>query len=618
MVRLGRMTQALRTRMLRLPRRPGVYLFKNAAGHVLYVGKAKNLKSRVAHYLVPSRTEPAKHSLMRAATDVETLVCNTEVEALALEATLIQRHAPPYNVRLVDDASYLYVRISKQTYPQVELVRRVRADGAWYRGPYPVASAIRSTLKTARKLFPWCAFNNPADALGRACFAYHLGLCPGICMGQVSLEEYQRGIEGLKRFLDGDVRDALLVLKAQMAEASKQRLYERAAKARDAIAAIQQATTPQHVATPRRESLDALGVARRGTHAVVTILSVRHGRVIGVRAFPLAVLGGESSAAILRSFLLSYASRAAGGAKALLLPERVEDAALLQPNVSVPQRGWKRRLLELARANAEEALSLAAAELESPAALAAALKALAHSLRLSSPPHRIEAYDISNIQGTLATGSMVVFTDGKPARSAYRKFKVTMPEKPDDVAMMKEVLRRRFGRHAQRASGEAGKRGSDGLPHSPAHPLTRSSEWPLPDLLLLDGGKGQLNAGRAVLKELDLTIPVAALAKRQEELFVPGQKKPIVLPRSSEALYLLQRMRDEAHRFTLGYHQLLRKKRMTRSILDEIPGVGEGTRKKLLRAFGSLRGIRATPREELANVVGSKIADTITRWLNEA
>lgn len=641
------MTTALRERMLRLPRRPGVYIFKDAAGNVLYVGKANNLKSRVAAYLAPSRQESARRLLMHAATDIETLVCTTEVEALALEATLIQKHEPSYNIRLVDDSSYLYVRISKQTYPRVELVRKVLPDGAWYRGPYPIASVIRSTLKAARKLFPWCAYGGEKLEVGsgkrtvpdaptshrpppasKPCFAYHLGLCPGICVGRISLEEYQHTIQALKRFLDGDVRDALQVLKAQMADASAKHEYERAAKARDDIAAIQQATTPQHVVTPRRESLDALGVARRGTRAIVTILSVRQGRVIGARAFPLAVRGGEPTADVLRSFLLPSSTwraadptpllselRGAGSATEFLLPEPVEDAALLQPNVSVPRRGWKRRLLDLARANAEEAIAQKIAELASPQALHASLKALARVLRLGAPPHRIEAYDVSNIQGTLATGSMVVFIDGKPQRNAYKKFKITTKETPDDTAMMTEVLRRRFGKHAkppQHASVQGRERAREHeLVRSYARTLARSSEWPLPNLVLLDGGKGQRNAGIKVLHELGLDVPVVALAKREEELWVPGKKEPLALLRSSEALYLLQRIRDEAHRFTLGYHQLLRKKRMTRSILDEIPGVGESTRKKLLRTFGSLRGIRAASREELAKVVGPKLAETI-------
>lgn len=615
------MDTALRTRMRHLPKRPGAYLFRDARGDVLYVGKARSLKHRVSQYLAPTRLDPAKRELMARAADVETIVTKNEAEALALEATLIREHDPPYNVRLADDSSYLYVRIPKVTVSTVELVRKVAADGAWYRGPYPVASAIRRTLKEARKFFPWCAYGDRPLAhtpTPKPCFAYHLGLCPGICAGKISVEEYQQSIENLKRFLDGDVRAALGNLRTRMAEASAREDYERAAKLRDAVTAIEKATMPVSVATPRRESADALGLARRGNHAVVAVLSIRHGQVIGVRPFPLLVPTAERSRAVLRSFLLTYIPRAAESAHTLLLPEPIEDAGLLESGIvhysgsagdsrgrhgssrhgvrrlTVPRRGWKRRLLELARANAEDALRKAAAELESPSALSVALRDLASALGLPGRPRRIEAYDISNIQGTLATGSLVVFVDGKPKRSAYRKFKITLEGTPDDTAMMREVLTRRFSKHLR------GNHGSD---------------WPQPDLILLDGGKGQLAVGLKVLKERALQIPIAALAKREEELFLPGRKEPILLARTSPALFLLQRIRDEAHRFTLAYHQLLRKKRMTRSILEEIPGVGDTTRKKLLRRFGSLRAIKGASREELASIVGPKLAETINGFL---
>ncbi len=630
-----------RERARHLPTRPGVYLWKDTAGRILYVGKAQNLRARVRQYFDAARLEPAKRDLMRRASEVETIVTKNDAEALALEATLIQRHEPPYNVRLVDDSSYLYVKITNDTVPRVELVRKVLNDGAWYRGPYPSALSIRRTLKEARRLFPWCSSpplsRSPAATLSRSpkpCFAYHLGLCPGICAGKVTVEEYQQTIAGLKRFLDGDVREALQTLRLRMAAVSAAQDYERAAKLRDTLRAIERATTPQHVATPRRESADVLGLARTKQHAAVTILSVREGRVVGSRVFSLVVPLNQPKVEILRGFLLSYLPRTADGARQLLVPEETEDvtaiatvgAALRSPaeaaakfggfpaagahrgaplHLITPRRGWKRRLLDLARTNAEEALRKTATELESPAALADALRDLARALHLPHPPRRIEAYDISNIQGTLATGSLVVFMDGKPKRSEYRKFKVALEGKPDDVAMMKEVLRRRL-RHVQPPplNGET----SDG-----GRP---PRDWPAPDLILVDGGKPQLQGAREVLHEHGCSIPLAALAKRDEELFVPGRKNPIVLPRTAPALFLVQRIRDEAHRFTLGYHQLLRKKRLTRSILEEIPGVGDATRKKLLRSFGSLRTVRAASREELARVVGEKLAGEITSFFN--
>lgn len=635
----------LRDRIRALPKQPGVYLFKDAHGRVLYVGKARSLKHRVSQYVMPRRLEPGKRDLATRATDVETILTQNEAEALALEATLIQRHEPPYNVRLVDDSSYLYVKITKETYPKVQFVRRVDPDGAWYRGPFPTASAIRTTLREARKLFPWCTAKNPGDPNGEPCFGYHLGLCPGMCAGKISVQEYQQHIEALKRFLDGDIRDAIATLRIRMTDASTRQHYERAAKLRDAIRSIETATTPQHVVTPRRESLDALGIARSHTHAAVTVLTIRHGRVVGRHMFPLLTPLDESLGSVLRGFLLSYYPRVAQGPTDILLPELIEDAALFSHvthrplRLSVPRRGWKRRLLELARTNADEALRRSTAELESPAALEQALRELQEALHLPYLPHRIEAYDISNIQGTLPTASLVVFRDGKPARREYRKFRITIGEQPHDVAMMREVLQRRFTRHV-RVSGVGYRVSANRALRSSLHPTPDSrhppqSDWPLPDLLLLDGGKPQLGAGISVLKELNLHIPVAALAKREEELFVPVRResveagtrgrasrsrarshartltRSIMLSHASPALFLLQRMRDEAHRFTLGYHQLLRKKRMTRSLLDDIPGVGDITRKKLLRTFGSLHAIRSASLEDLANVTGPKLAQTL-------
>ena len=682
------MTLDLRAVARTLSLKPGVYLFTDARGAVLYVGKANSLRKRVLQYGDPTRLDPAKQELVQRARGIDTIVTATDAEALALEATLIEKHAPPYNVRLMDDSSYLYVKITNEPYPTISLTRRVLPDGAWYRGPFPSARAIRQTLKEARKLFPWCAYGGPGPwAMGhgerrterertnaqaptpmpqQACFAYHLGLCPGICIRAISLEEYQQSIARLKRFLDGDTKDALRALRARMDHLSKTQAYEQAARVRDAIQSIERTMTPQNVVTPRRESADVIGIARRGTHAAAAVVQVREGRVLGEQVFSLLHPPDEPTAAVLRGFLLQYYTRAPGEVPEIILPEDIEDqeelAAWLESGrgarmrVTTAQRGWKRRLRDLAAANAEEALKKSLTELTSPARLGEALKDLADTLRLSAPPKRIEAYDISNIQGTLATGSMIVFTEGKPSPPEYRKFQIVVQGTPNDVAMMKEVLRRRFGRHARAAAMGQGARGM-GHGTSGGHgawamgqgkrrterdrtntqaPTPKPQEWPLPDLVLLDGGKGQLNAGIAVLRELHLDIPIAALAKREEELYVPagmghgagGRGRPrtmaegrrpiteVRLPRTSPALYLIQRLRDEAHRFTLGYHRLLRKKRMTRSLLEEIPGVGDATRKKLLRAFGSIAAIQRASREELARVLGSqKQVETIQAFL---
>lgn len=605
---------------------PGVYLFKDARGRVLYVGKAKALKKRVLQYFDTSREasrgrqsarlDPPKQEMMTRAVGIETITTATEAEALVLEATFIQKHDPPYNVRLADDSSYLYVRISNEPYPAVSLTRRVLPDGAWYRGPYPSSRAIRQTLKEARKLFGWCAYPNPDASKGpartaaqsaagrRACFAYHLGLCPGICVRALSLEEYQQNIERLKRFLDGDTAAALRTLRTRMDHLSQTQAYERAARIRDAMRAIEQATIPQDVVTPREESLDVIGLARHGTHASAAVMHVRHGRVISTQVFPLLHPPDDPTEEILRGFTIQYYRSAQDIPPTVLLPKAITDAPAIaewlsketrrRVRLGTAERGWKRNLRDIAAMNADDALKKSLTELTSPANVTTALNDLAKALHLPEPPHRIETFDISNIQGTLATASMIVFVDGKSAPSQYRKFRIASQHTPNDVGMMREVLTRRF----KRTGKESGK------------------EWPLPGLILLDGGKPQLNAGAAVLASLNVSVPLAAIAKREEELFLPKRPSPIVLPRTSPALYLIQRMRDEAHRFTITYHRLLRKKRMTRSVLEDIPGVGPATRKKLLRAFGSVAGIRAASKEELANVLGSTHrGDIVHRFL---
>ncbi len=606
-----------------LTRKPGVYLFKDARGRVLYVGKAKSLRKRVLQYGNGRRLWQTKRDMVRRAERIETIVTHTEVEALALEASLIQRHQPPYNIQLLDDSSYLYVKITNEPYPKVSLTRHVLPDDAWYRGPFPSAQTIRRTLKEARKLFPWCAYPDPGARHTRPCFATHLGLCSGICLRAITLEEYQRTFAYLKRFLDGDAREALRTLRTQMETLSTTQQYERAARVRDAIQAIERSLVPQNVVTPHRDSVDAIGISRHGAHAMIAVLEVRHGRVVGTPIFPLRspsdrdpLLAQDHSArepipAMLRGFLLEYYQRVHGEAREVLLPESIEDAATIATwiarthgvrlAITTARRGWKRKLLSLAAANATEALTKSLTELQSPANLHQALGDLAHLLSLPAPPARIEAYDISNIQGRLATASMVVFRQGKPAPNLYRRFHILAEGKSDDVRMMREVLSRRFARQTR------------------AEERRVSAEWPLPDLILLDGGKGQLRAGVSVLHAAGIHCPIAALAKQEEAVYVTDRREPLRLPRTSPALYLLQRLRDEAHRFTLGYHRLLRKKRMTRSLLEEIPGVGDTTRKKLLREFGSLSTIAAASEDDLEKILKSRTrAAAIVTFLRAA
>jgi len=569
-----------------MPDLPGIYLFKDKTGKILYIGKANSLRKRTLQYFDENRLEPAKREMIAKALSIDSIVVKNEAEALALEASLIQQHRPPYNIRLVDDSSYLYIKITSESYPKITLTRKVLPDSAWYRGPYPNAYAVRQTLKEVRKFFPWCSYPNPAERHNKPCFSYHIGLCPGICIGAISLEEYQKNFSRLKKFLDGETHEVVTSLKERMTFLSEQQNFEKAAVLRDKIKAIEKTMTPQDLVTPYDEDADIFGLATNGGHGSVALLQIRHGRIIGKQIFSLLLPSQDTEDDVLRQFLIQYYRSAVSDTKQILLPVEIPDAPEIGEMahhgpvvVSYPKRGWKKELLETASANAKEALSRSETELQSPANLQKGLQDLVDNLSLSSLPKRIETYDISNIQGKLATASMVVFLNGKSAPSEYRKFKILTTGEPNDVGMMKEVLTRRFG---------------------------KNNKWQLPDLIILDGGKGQLNGGASALKKLGVNIPIISLAKREEEVFTTYQTKSIILPRTSAGFYLLQRMRDEAHRFTISYHRLLRKKNMTKSILEEIPGVGTATRKKLLRAFGSLSAIRTTSPEELEKVLGSK------------
>lgn len=601
-----------------LPDQPGIYQFKDKNGAILYIGKAKSLRKRVNQYFSPERIEPAKEEMIKQASSVETILVKNETEALVLEGTLIHRHQPPFNIRLVDDSSYLYIRISRETYPKVSLERKVQPDGAWYRGPYPNAQAIRQTLKEARKYFPWCGYSNlnkptlapPYEGRERrACFAYHIGLCPGICINAISIEEYQANFERLKNFLDGDTTEVLKSLKQRMSFLSEKQDYERAAQVRDKIKAVEKIMIPQDVVTPHDEDADIFGLAQRGGHGNIVLLQLRHGRIISRQSFPLLLPAKKGELDIWEEFMAQYLPNSEGGASVIYLPSSATKiTAPLFSNKSekklfTPVRGWKKQLVEMAEINAKEVLFRTETELLSPQNLQNGLEELKNAIQLSVIPKRIETYDISNIQGTLATASMIVFIDGKPTPPQYRKFKIINDGAPNDVAMMKETLRRRLKKLTKKNKDQEKKS------------ITYQS-WPAPDLIILDGGKPQLNAGVRVLNELNLDIPIISLAKQEEEIFVPEKDQPVILPRTSNGFYLIQRMRDEAHRFTISYHRLLRKKKMTKSVLEEIPGIGPSTRKKLIRAFGSLRGIKSASLGEIKNVLLSeKKAEVVKNFL---
>jgi excinuclease ABC subunit C len=593
--------EALKEKLADLPKAPGVYIFRGARGEVLYVGKASSLRDRVRSYFQAERNLPYKvRHLVREIADLEVIETASAAEALILEDALIKKHRPRFNVRLRDDKRYPYLKITKERFPRVQVVRRPQEDGARYFGPYTSSKSMRRALKLAHKLFPIRTCNLPLDErrLDRPCLLYHIGRCSGPCAGLVSEAEYRRYVEGAALLFQGRVDEVIEALKEEMARAAAEERFEHAAHLRDQVRALERIRERQVVAMPEPVDLDAIGIAVEGERGYGTVLIVRGGRLIGREGFPLKLPVETSPEETLEEFLDQYYTRATAIPQEVLLPEEIEDAEGLslylsgrrgsKVRVHVPRRGERRDLVEMAQRNARLSLKRAAAE-ELPGE-EDVLEELAEALGLSVRPWRIEAFDISNLQGQEATGSMVVFVGGCPRRDAYRRFRVRISGKPDDYAMMEEVLRRRLSHGLAELSDPAVAKG-------------RFSD--LPDLILVDGGKGQLSVALKVLEEHALSgIDVAALAKREELVYVPGRAEPIRLPRGSPALKLLQRIRDEAHRFAVEYHRRLRGRRALASLLDSVEGIGPKRRELLLRRFGSLEGLRRASLEELLSVPG--------------
>lgn len=586
------------TQLQAVPRQPGVYLFKDARDKVLYVGKAKALRNRVRSYFQPAaQLDASKAEMVSKVKRIETVACDSEHEALVLEANLIQTHRPPYNIILTDDKYYLFIKITKETLPRVLLVRRIKTDGARYFGPYSSAHAARRTVRLLRRLFPvrgdkiqgdWI-FPHPLFGQSAPPVAGS-----GQSLNDAAVHTYQENIENIIRFLNGDRAAITTRLRRGMRAAAHRRQYERAALFRDQLQALEQLDLRQKVLLPRAESFDVVSIAQQPIISAANIFTVRRGKLIGKNTFILRHRGTAPLTDTVRQFILQYYRLTPQLPKTIYLPAPLEDSRLIARWISpgqpvefrVPQRGIKRALLAMGTKNA--ALALRQEQLAfSSQRRRHALEELARSLGLDTAPRRIETYDISTIQGALSTGSMAVATDGQPQPRHYRKFRIHREGPPNDVAMIQEVLRRRLG-----------------------HP-----EWPTPDLMVIDGGKGQLSAAVSVLTAAEQPIPVIALAKREEEIFTVGRKESLRLPFNSDALRLLQQLRDEAHRFTLSYHQLLRSKHQHRSLLDEVPGIGPTTKRKLLRHFGSLRAIRAASTTQLAAVIGTAKAKAVQDYL---
>jgi excinuclease ABC subunit C len=596
-----------------IPDAPGSYQFKDADGRVIYVGKAKSLRSRLANYFQsPAALPPRTAQMVASAETVEWIEVRNEVEALMLEYSLIQRHKPRFNVRYRDDKSYPDLAVTlDQQWPRPMVMRGRKRKGVRYYGPFGHAWAIRETLDLLLRTFPVRTCSDAVfrrhELLGRPCLKYHIEQCAGPCVGEIDKESYDRLVADLCEFLDGDHDPVLNRLSAEMREAAEALEFERAARIRDRLAAVQRAIEKQVVVAPRNEDLDVVAIAGDELEASVQVFHVRRGRVVGRNGFVLDRAEDLTEAELLDRVLehLYGEVPALGVPKVVLVPWEPADQRLFEEwlalqrgegnggrptsvEIRVPRRGDKRALLETVEKNAAEELSRHRLRRASDHnSRAKALNELQEHLGLPVAPLRIECYDMSHIQGSDYVGSMVVLEDGLPRKSEYRRFKVRDVPGNDDFAAMEEVLTRRLNAYlAERSKPVSEREGRFAYP---------------PQLLLVDGGKGQLAVAVRVLDELGLRdeIPAAALAKRFEEVYVPGDPEPIRIPRQSEALYLLQRIRDEAHRFAITYHRQLRGKRMTRSVLDGIPGLGEVRRKRLIKELGGVGGVKAASLEDL-------------------
>jgi len=604
------MSVQLQDKVKTLPSKPGVYLFKEESGSVAYVGKAQNLRSRVQQYMRGGDGRVQIPFLVDKVTDLEVVVTRNEKEALLLEITLIQKHKPRYNIRLKDDKSYWHLKVTTtEEWPRLLLTRQVRKDGNKYLGPFHSSVAIKQTLDTSRTVFPVRTCSNTVFRnRSRPCIEYQINRCLGPCTLAVDPEEYRRQVDNAVLLLQGKNSSLVETLTARMWEASKAERYEEAARFRNQIRSIEKTALSQHVSTPLGNDQDVFGIYREGGTIEGQVLFIRGGKLQGNLGYSFEdnELPDER---VLGEILTQFYYGARFIPDEILLPVRLEDmqirAELLSERkskkvtVSSPQRGDKVRLVEMATENANQSF---AEKRQTREQREKTLESLRLALRLINAPKRIECFDISNIQGNMSVGSMVVFDEGEPAKDSYRRYRIKTVQGADDFASMYEVLTRRYKRAVEAKA--------------------------FPDLLMVDGGKGQLGVAMAVLKELAIdTVDIIGLAKMRtksdafeeevqhssERVFLPGRKNPIVLARNSTALFLLQRIRDEAHRFAITYHRQLRSKEQFQSTLEDIPGVGPVTRKALLRHFGSLKKIKAASIMELQEVTGisQKLAETI-------
>jgi len=602
-------TDHIREKLRSLPDKPGAYMMRNAQGEVIYVGKAVSLRSRVRSYFQKGQTHgPKTVVLVSKIADLDWMVTDTEVEALMLECNLIKKYRPYYNIRLRDDKHYPYLcATTSEPFPRVIVVRRSKRDQNRYFGPYVDSAAMRETLSLLRKVFHIRSCNKKltGSEKDRPCLNHHLGQCDSPCAGLISKDEYTQLVKDACLFLEGKQESLIKDLDAKMSRAAEELEFERAARLRDQLNSVRAVIEKQKVINTENSEQDVISITESGGSFCVHVLFVRSGKLIGQEYFFLEPALDETIESGLQQFLSQYYRDAAYVPSEILIsheiPERqvIEDWLTIKRGakvvVTTPQRGVKRRMVEMASENAElTAERENRRRTEDREEAEADMEDLKTVLHLPDLPCRIETYDISNIQGKQAVASMVVFEGGVPAKSEYRRFKIRSGEVPDDYGMMREALLRRFAA----ARDENPK-------------FTK-----LPDLMVIDGGKGQLSAALEAARIAGMDVRIVSLAKRFEEIYTPESMAPILLPRDSRALRLLQRTRDEAHRFALAYHHQLREKVARKSVLDDIQGIGDQRRKALIRKFGSLAGVRAASVEEISSVPG--INQTIAQSVYDA
>ena len=608
----------LKERLRQAPDGPGVYVMRDDKTKVIYVGKAMNLRNRLRSYFqAGGPPHPRTAQMVRKVFDFDVLTCSTDQEALLLECTLIKRYRPRYNIRLRDDKNYLYMKVPRKgDFPRVYTVRKVADDGARYFGPFTNAGALRTTMKTLRRIFPYRTCSDETLKRGRVCLDYHIKRCAGPCEDLIGRDDYHQNLEQISVFMDGRPKELLRSIRGEMMAASDSLEFERAARLRDRASALEKVAQRQSVLSQSVREQDVIGLARSGATAIVAVLTVRGGQVLGSETFELEGSAEMETGEIVNGFAGQFYGDATSYPRDVLVPEVIADGDTLaawmtgrrgaRVTISVPERGARVRLLEMAANNAEEALTQATIKKDYDSERAEKLLAdLQEALGLDRLPRRIECYDISNLMGTDPVGSMVVFEDGRPRPAHYRRFHIKGVKSANDFAMLQEMLRRRFTRLAAARVDTAER----------THKHDDDSFESLPDLVIVDGGKGQLSAAREVMQQLGVhQITTFGLAKQKEEL-IPSGGPTVLLPLGSPALFLVQRVRDEAHRFAISFHRRTRAKERLASPLDAVPGLGPRRKRQLIKRFRSLAGVREASLAELATVVPEAVARGIKEQL---